>query len=108
MAVALALGPLPSFWKIVLRFMAAVVPLLTFYAVSRRFEYESDRIAVEAMKQGGMATQALTNLYARVGFPPTLGLVAELLSTHPSLNRRVARIEKMAIAEEEVVPAGSF
>ena len=108
MAVALALGPLASSWKVALNFTAAFVPLLAFYALSRRFEYESDRIAVDAMEQGGMAIQALTNLYSRVGFPPTSSFVGELFSTHPSLSRRIGRIGNMEKGQKGVVAAGSF
>lgn len=68
-ALALAVQHLPLIWQVFFKFNVILMPLLVFYAVSRRFEFAADRIAVELTGEREAAIRALANLYYRSGVP---------------------------------------
>ena len=96
--------------RMCLLWLAVLLPLLTFYFVSRRFEYGADREGVEAVGQAEVAIDALLSLYRHTGAPTSSGLLEEFFSTHPSLDRRLRSIasasklpdERLRRAEQEL------
>lgn len=91
-AAALLIPQLPVTEKILFSFGVILIPLLFFYALSRRHEYAADRLAVEATREPEMAIRALTALYRRGELPSERSRFLELFSTHPSLWHRIDAI----------------
>lgn len=81
-------------WRVFLNFLAILLPLMVFYALSRSSEYKADRLAVEMTGEPAMAIRALVGLYRRADVPSQLGRFAELFSTHPRLWSRVDAIAR--------------
>jgi Zn-dependent protease with chaperone function len=102
-ALALAVPDQLLLWRIFFKFSVILIPLLVFYFVSRRFEFEADRIAVEHTGEGEIAIQALANLYRRSGVPADCNKFDELFLTHPSLWRRINAITRMGQVPPECV-----
>jgi Zn-dependent protease with chaperone function len=75
-------------------FVVVFVPLITFYSLSRRFEYEADRAAAGLTNDPDAAIQALASLYRHTQKPAEYNRFAEFFSTHPSLSRRVEAIAR--------------
>ncbi|HEY7096685.1 MAG TPA: M48 family metalloprotease [Terriglobales bacterium] len=92
--LALIVGPSKS--RPVFNFVTALGPILLLYFVSRRFEYESDRIAVGWTGSPEAGIQALVNLYRVTETPSHCHRITELFMTHPSLSRRVQAIQTAA------------
>ena len=72
-----------------------VIPLLARAALgrgSRRRELEADRFAVEAVGDPEIVASALRRVHTLSGTPGRLRPEDELLSTHPSLARRIAAL----------------
>jgi len=76
-------------------------PVLLFYYFSRRAEFEADREAVLFTGDPENAIRSLVNLYRGSSVPITSSKLAELFQTHPSLNRRVLAIAKVAEFSQE-------
>lgn len=94
-AIVLLVMPRPSMaLKIFLNFAALLFPLMVFYALSRRKEYDADRLSVEATGEPAAALRALAGLYARADMPSQLNKFVELFSTHPGLTSRIGAIAK--------------
>lgn len=98
-------------WRIAMWWVTVFVPLLTFYFMSRRFEYEADRSAADLVDQGEIGIAALLSLYRRTGAPTSSSFLEELFSTHPSLQKRIRKIalvsgvsdERVKQAEQEIL-----
>jgi Zn-dependent protease with chaperone function len=93
---------LPPVWRFrpFLDISAMFLPILTFYFLSRRFEYAADKTGVELTQDPENAIRALANLYRMTQAPKHCDRLTELFMTHPSLVRRVR-----AIGESGRMPA---
>jgi len=67
-------------------------PILTFYFLSRRFEYAADAAGVELTRDPETAIHALVNLYRTTEAPMHCDKLTELFMTHPALTRRARAI----------------
>lgn len=85
--------------------LALVVPLLAINAISRYFEYECDREAVEFTDDPEAGLHALANLYRMTGSPVTCNRIVELFMTHPSLTNRLEAITRAAEIPVSLVSA---
>jgi Zn-dependent protease with chaperone function len=65
-----------------------LVPILTFYFLSRRFEYAADAAGVELTQDPKTAIRALVNLHRITGVPMHCDNLTEFFMTHPALTRR--------------------
>ena len=79
-----------------LDFFLLLVPMLTFYFCSRRFEYSADKSSVEFTHDAKAAIRALDNLYDFTQAPTRCNRITELFMTHPSLEQRVTALSGMA------------
>ena len=77
----------------VLDFFALLMPMLTFYFFSRRFEYAADKSSVEFTHDAKAAVRALDNLYDFTQAPTRCNRITELFLTHPSFEHRAAAID---------------
>lgn len=78
-------------------------PVLTFYFLSRRFEYAADAAGVELTGSPMTAIQALVNLYRTTEAPMDCDKLTELFLTHPALTRRARAIgERSGISPDRV------
>lgn len=68
------------------------VPILTFYSLSRRFEYAADAAGVELTRDPEAAIHALVNLHRFTEAPMHCDKLTELFMTHPALTRRASAI----------------
>jgi Zn-dependent protease with chaperone function len=92
--------------------LVVFVPVLTFYFLSRRFEYAADAVGVELTRDPETAIHALVNLYRVAEAPMHCDKLTELFMTHPALTRRARAIgekggispnrTREAIGEDEV------
>lgn len=73
----------------------AFIPLLTFYFLSRRFEYAADAASVEFVRQPEATIRSLANMYRVTLSPVDCSWPLELFMTHPSLTRRTRALEKL-------------
>jgi Zn-dependent protease with chaperone function len=86
-----------------LDFFLLLVPMLTFYFVSRRFEYAADKRSVEFTHDAKAAIRALGNLYDFTQAPTRCDGFSELFMTHPSLEHRAAAISRIGQSPGENV-----
>lgn len=91
-ALALAVPHLPVVMQVIFKFGVILIPLIAFYSVSRRFEFDADRIAVEFSGEGEAAIRALANLHYHAGVPFTYNKIDELFIAHPSFWKRINAI----------------
>jgi Zn-dependent protease with chaperone function len=78
-----------------LNFFLLLLPMLTFYFFSRRFEYAADKSSVEFTHDAKAAIRALDNLYDFTQAPTRCNRIAEVFQTHPSLEHRAAAISEI-------------
>jgi Zn-dependent protease with chaperone function len=81
-----------------------ILPLMSYYFFSRRFEYEADRISVEFTGEPEVAIRALANLYRMNGAPTRCHWLIELFMTHPSLWQRAEAIAVVGQMPAERIP----
>jgi Zn-dependent protease with chaperone function len=106
------LSPLRPLWDILVIF----TPILTFYWLSRYFEYAADAASVRLTKDPETAIRALVNLHRTTESPLRFNKVTELFMTHPSLTRRASAIagtggiplDRACEAVEENSPQGQL
>jgi Zn-dependent protease with chaperone function len=72
------------------------VPLIVIYYFSRQWEYSADRVAVEFTGAPEVAIRGLMNLHRVEEVPMQTAKFSELFMTHPSLERRVGAIARIA------------
>ena len=72
--------------------LVVFVPMLTFYFLSRRFEYAADAAGVELTRDPEAAIHALVNLHRITEAPMHCDKLTELFMTHPALTRRARAI----------------
>lgn len=77
-------------------FFALLAMLLSYYHLSRRFEYDCDRKAVEYTNSPEALIRGLVALYEKTGAPMDCARVVELFMTHPSLIHRIEAIAQRA------------
>lgn len=99
----LVMPQLPMPWRIFFNFVAILLPLMVFYALSRGREYKADRLSVEVTGEPEMAIRALAGLYRSAEVPTQLSRFAELFSTHPGLWSRVDAIARQGGVRAEQV-----
>jgi heat shock protein HtpX len=102
-AATFVLPHMPVSWKIVFNFGVILLPLISFYALSRHHEYVADRSAVEATGEPELAIRALVSLYRHSEVPAEQSRLTELFSTHPDLWRRVASIARVGQVPSEYI-----
>jgi Zn-dependent protease with chaperone function len=77
-----------------------LIPVLTSYYFSRRFEYAADAASVEYTHDAEAAIRGLANLHRLTQVPTDCGRLSELFLTHPAFTRRA-----WAIGESSRMPA---
>jgi len=105
-AVSAALLVLPTLsipWRVFVNFVAILLPLMAFYALSRDREYKADRLAVTTTGEPEMAIRALAGLYRRAEVPSQPSRFAELFSTHPGFWSRANAIARQRGVQAERV-----
>jgi len=102
-ALSLFLPHLPVVLQVFLKFCVILIPLVTLYSVSRRFEYAADRVAVEFTGDAESAIRALTALYHYTGVPSRRGRFGELFQTHPSCEKRISAIARIGCVPIETL-----
>jgi Zn-dependent protease with chaperone function len=80
-----------------------LAPILALYYVSRRFEYEADRTAVQLTRDPEAGIKALTGLYRITQAPTNSDRVTELFMSHPSLVHRARAIGEVGEMPEEEI-----
>jgi Zn-dependent protease with chaperone function len=70
-------------------------PTLMNCLVSRRFEYEADRIEVQHSHRPEVAIRSLANMHAATQSPLDYNWFLELFMTHPSFTRRAAAMRRV-------------
>ena len=81
-------------------------PILTFYFLSRRFEYAADAAGIELTRDPETAIHALVNLHRITAAPVCFGKFTELFMTHPPLMRRAIAIgEKGGLSSDQIFQA---
>lgn len=68
--------------------------ILTYYAISRRFEYEADLDALRFTGDPEAGIRALAALYEKTGAAVERSTFSELFATHPNLLNRVSAIAR--------------
>ena len=101
--VSFNLPPLVWRFRVFVDLLFLLVPLLTVYFVSRRFEYAADRGSVEFTCDPESAIHALANLCRLTGTPIDCGRIVELFQTHPALSRRIAAIASLGSVRSDRV-----
>ena len=71
------------------------IPMIVYYYLSRRAEFEADREAVLYTGDPETAIRGLANLYKSASVPIRCNKLSELFQTHPSLTRRVLAIAQV-------------
>jgi Zn-dependent protease with chaperone function len=79
-----------------LNFFLLLLPMLTFYFFSRRFEYAADKSSVEFTHDAKAAIRALDSLYDFTQAPTHCNRITELFLTHPSFEHRAAAIAEIS------------
>lgn len=102
-AIALIVPALPLVLQVLLKFAAILIPLFLANFVARRFEFACDRAAVELTGDGVAAIKALATISSESGVLRKRSTFDELLSTHPSLRRRIDRIARVRKVPLELV-----
>jgi Zn-dependent protease with chaperone function len=87
-----------------LNFFLLLIPMLTFYFFSRRFEYAADKSSIEFTHDAKAAIRALDNLYNFTQAPSRCNRITELFLTHPSFEHRAAAIGGIARRPAENSP----
>jgi Zn-dependent protease with chaperone function len=77
-----------------------LIPVLTSYYFSRRFEYAADAASVEYTHDAEAAIRGLANLHRLTQVPTDCDRLSELFLTHPAFTRRA-----WAIGESSRMPA---
>lgn len=86
--------------------LVVFVPILTFYFVSRRFEYAADAAGIELTREPETAIHALVNLHRMTEAPMHCDKLTQLFMTHPALTRRASAIgEKGGISPDRTLEA---
>jgi Zn-dependent protease with chaperone function len=81
--------------------LVVFVPVLTFYFISRRFEYAADAAGIDLTRDPQTAIDALVNLHRITETPTHRDKLTELFMTHPALTRRASAIaEKGGISSD--------
>jgi Zn-dependent protease with chaperone function len=96
-----AMSPLLFPFRPLFDVLVVFVPILTFYFLSRRFEYAADAAGVELTRDPETAIHALVNLHRITKAPMHCDKLTELFMTHPALTRRARAIgEKGGISPD--------
>ena len=73
-----------------------LVPILSSYYFSRRFEYAADATSVEYTHDPEAAIRALANLHRLTQVPTDCDRLSELFLTHPAFTRRARAIGELS------------
>jgi Zn-dependent protease with chaperone function len=91
-AVLFAIGPQAGPMRIPLQILGLLTPVAAAEWISRRNEYEADRVAVEFTKEPESAIRALGNLSCAADAPMRPNPIADVFEGHPCLLYRVRAI----------------
>jgi Zn-dependent protease with chaperone function len=72
-----------------------LVPALSYYAMSRRFEYEADRDAFRLLGNPEAEIRSLAALYRKTSTPIERSNFLELFMTHPNFVNRISAVAKL-------------
>jgi Zn-dependent protease with chaperone function len=72
-----------------------LVPVLSYYAMSRRFEYEADRDSVRFLGNPEAGIRSLAALYRKTGMPIERSNFQEVFMTHPNFLNRISAVAKL-------------
>ena len=105
-AACFSIGTFLFPYRALLDIVIVFVPVLTFYSLSRHFEYAADAAGVELTRNPMTAIRALVNLHSVTEAPMDCDKVTELFMTHPALTRRARAIgEKSGISPDRTSDA---
>jgi Zn-dependent protease with chaperone function len=90
--VCFSMSNLPLLYRPLLDLVAVFVPVLTYYCLSRHFEYAADAAGVELTRNPLTAIRALASLHLVTGAPMDWDRLTELFMTHPAITRRARAI----------------
>jgi Zn-dependent protease with chaperone function len=79
------------------------IPILTFYFLSRRYEYDADQTAVEFTHDPKMAIHALANLHRITQAPANCNHLTALFLSHPTFIRRAWAIGRTGEMSDEQI-----
>jgi Zn-dependent protease with chaperone function len=97
------LAPFLSSSRPIVDVAVVFIPTLTFYFLSRHFEYAADAAGVALTRDPETAVRALVNLHRITEAPTHYDKLSELFMTHPALVRRAQAIrEKGQIPQHRV------
>jgi Zn-dependent protease with chaperone function len=91
--------------RVTFNFAVILIPLVSYYALSRHHEHAADKVAVEATGQPEIGIRALVNLYRHLEVPTERSKILELFSTHPGLWNRVEEIARLGQVSPDLVSA---
>lgn len=94
--LALAVPDVPGDWHVLFNVAVIVAPVFILESVSRSFEYQADRDAVELTGEVFAAAQSLIDLYRRADVPAEMGLMERFFSSHPGLRQRIEAMARAA------------
>jgi Zn-dependent protease with chaperone function len=80
-----------------------LVPLLSYYAMSRRFEYEADRDSVRFVGNPEAEMRSLAALYRKTGTPLERSNFLELFMTHPNFVNRISAVAKLGNSVSQIL-----
>ena len=102
----LVIPPGPSAFRPLFDLVVLLGPVLALRYMSRRYEYEADRVAVELTQDAAGGIKALASLYRITQTPANFSWAAELFMTHPSLKNRARAIGEIGrLSGEQIANA---
>jgi Zn-dependent protease with chaperone function len=88
-------APLLSMHRALTVSVLLLVPLLSYYALSRRFEYEADRDSLRLLDNPEAEIRSLAALYRKTSTPIERSNFLELFMTHPNFVNRISAVAKL-------------
>jgi Zn-dependent protease with chaperone function len=89
------LAPLLSHYRPLFVSVLLLVPVLSYYAISRRFEYEADGASVRFIGNPEAEIRSLAALYRKTSTPIERSNFLELFMTHPNFVNRISAVAKL-------------
>jgi Zn-dependent protease with chaperone function len=88
-------APLLSHYRPLSISVLLLIPLLSYYAISRHFEYEADNASVRLVGNPEAEIRSLAALYRKTSTPIEHSNFLELLMTHPNFMNRISAVAKL-------------
>jgi Zn-dependent protease with chaperone function len=93
--VSFTFAPLLSHHRAFAVSVLLLVPVLSYYAMSRRFEYEADRDSLRFLGNPEAEIRSLAALYRKTGMPIERSNFQEVFMTHPNFLNRISAVAKL-------------